>query len=218
MTDFCHFVPDDPSCVTITEPTEPTEPTNPPIDTTDVIIDSSEPAEPNPEPDTRLVEEDLDVSKLDPFQGQIAYALIALTSVAGIALEMFRYRSPADFYTASDTVYGDSVNWWKLSHLIGGYGGLSFFAVASITQILSMAGIAVPINILVWQWGVFLILPVIGAVTSALLWFAYDQAYSVKIGTDTTKATAASALMGRIENEAALMTAKEVAIAFELVS
>merc|ERR1712061_239821 len=112
--------------------------------TTDPIIDTAEPAEPTiinettePEPtaetNTRIVEEDIDVSKLDPFQGQLAYTLVALTSLAGIALEMFRYRSPADFYTSSDTVYGTSTNWWKLSHLIGGYGGLSFFAVASIT-------------------------------------------------------------------------------------
>jgi len=157
------------------------------------------------------------MSKLDPFQGQVAYALVALTSLASVALEMFRYRSAADFYTSSDSVYGD-VNWWKISHLIGSYGGLSFFAVASVTQILSMVGIAVPINILVWEWGAFIILPILGAWTSAALWWAYDQAYTVKIGTDATKAAAASALMGTIENEAAIMTAKDVAIAFELVS
>merc|ERR1712061_884460 len=96
--------------------------------TTDPIIDTAEPAEPTiidettePEPtaetNTRIVEEDIDVSKLDPFQGQVAYTLVALTSLAGIALEMFRYRSPADFYTSSDTVYGN-MNWWKMSHLI----------------------------------------------------------------------------------------------------
>jgi len=81
-----------------------------------------------------------------------------------------------------------------------------------------MVGIAVPINMLVWEWGAFLILPVLGAVTSAALWYAYDQAYTVKIGTDATKAAAASVLMGNIENEGALMIAKDVAIAFELVT
>ena len=136
MSDFCDFVPDDPSCVTATATTVD----NTELDTTattttiDSVTDTSEPViddEPNPEPNTKI-EEDLDVSKLDPFQGQVAYALVALTSLASIALEMFRYRSPADFYTSSDSVYGD-VNWWKLSHLIGGYGGLSFFAIASVT-------------------------------------------------------------------------------------
>jgi len=81
-----------------------------------------------------------------------------------------------------------------------------------------MVGIAVPINILVWEWGAFLILPVLGAVTSAALWYAYDQAYTVSIGTDATKAASASALMGSIENESAIMIAKDVAIAFELVT
>jgi len=74
----------------------------------------------------------MDVSKLDPFQGQVAYALIALSSLASVALQMFRYRSASDFYTSSDSVYGD-MNWWKFSHLIGGYGGLGFFAIASVT-------------------------------------------------------------------------------------
>jgi len=81
-----------------------------------------------------------------------------------------------------------------------------------------MVGIAVPINMLVWEWGAFLILPVLGAVTSAALWYAYDQAYTVKIGTDATKAAAASVLMGNIENEGAMMIAKDVAIAYELVT
>ena len=81
-----------------------------------------------------------------------------------------------------------------------------------------MVGIAVPINMLVWEWGAFLILPVLGAVTSSLLWFAYDQAYTIKIGTDATKAAAATVLMGTIENEGAIMTATDVAIAFELVT
>jgi len=81
-----------------------------------------------------------------------------------------------------------------------------------------MVGIAVPINMLVWEWGAFLILPILGAITSSLLWFAYDQAYTVKIGTDATKAAAATVLMGTIENEGAIMTATDVAIAFELVT
>jgi len=144
MTDFCDFVPDDPSCQTTTDPIVDETQIVDTTTTTDPIIDTAEPAEPTiiddtlepepiPEPNTKIVEEDIDVSKLDPFQGQLAYTLVALTSLAGIALEMFRYRSPADFYTSSDTVYGTSTNWWKLSHLIGGYGGLSFFAIASIT-------------------------------------------------------------------------------------
>jgi len=221
MSDFCDFVPDDPSCVTAPATTVDSTQldTATAVTTIDPVTDTSEPViddEPNPEPNTKI-EEDLDMSKLDPFQGQVAYTLVALTSLASIALEMFRYRSPTDFYTSSDSVYGD-MNWWKLSHLIGGYGGLSFFAVASVTQILSMAGIAVPLNMLVWEWGAFMILPVLGAITSAALWYAYDQAYTVKIGTDATKAAAASVLMGSIENEGAIMIAKDVAIAFELVT
>jgi len=133
MVDFCELAPNDPSCVTTTDTVVDENTQLPDSATTDPIIDTSEPNidEPNPEPDTRI-EENLDVSKLDPFQGQVAYALVALTSLAGIALEMFRYRSPTDFYTSSDSVYGD-INWWKLSHLVSGYGGLTFFAVASIT-------------------------------------------------------------------------------------
>ena len=134
MSDFCDFVPDDPSCVTATDTVvDDTQQLDTTTTGTEPVIDDSEPTidEPNPEPNTKI-EEDIDVSKLDPFQGQVAYALVALTSLASIALEMFRYRSPADFYTSSDSVYGN-MNWWKMSHLIGGYGGLSFFAVASVT-------------------------------------------------------------------------------------
>jgi len=134
MSDFCDFVPDDPSCVTAPATTVDSTQLTDIATTPEPVTVISEPViddEPNPEPNTKI-EEDLDVSKLDPFQGQVAYALVALTSLASIALEMFRYRSPTDFYTSSDSVYGDT-NWWKLSHLIGGYGGLSFFAVASVT-------------------------------------------------------------------------------------
>jgi len=134
MSEFCDFVPDDPSCVTATDTAvDDTQQLDTTTTVTDPVIDDSEPTidEPNPEPNTKI-EEGMDVSKLDPFQGQVAYALVALTSLASIALEMFRYRSPADFYTSSDSVYG-GMNWWKMSQLIGGYGGLSFFAVASVT-------------------------------------------------------------------------------------
>ena len=134
MSDFCDFVPDDPSCVTATDTTVDNTPITDTATTTDVVVDTSEPDvidEPSPEPNTRI-QEDMDVSKLDPFQGQVAYALIALSSLASVALQMFRYRSASDFYTSSDSVYGDT-NWWKFSHMIGGYGGLSFFAIASVT-------------------------------------------------------------------------------------
>jgi len=71
MSDFCDFVPEDPSCVTATDTTVDNTQQLP--DTTgttgtDPVIDDSEPTidEPNPEPNTKI-EEDIDVSKLDPF-------------------------------------------------------------------------------------------------------------------------------------------------------
>jgi len=64
MSDFCTFVPEDPSCVTTTDTNvdgnqgslidTPTDPTDPIDDTTLPTID-----EPNPEPNTKIVE-DLD--------------------------------------------------------------------------------------------------------------------------------------------------------------
>ena len=57
------------------------------------------------------------------------------------------------------------------------YGGLSIWAAAAITQILSMFGIAASTNVMVWTWGVAMGTMVLGVAYQVLALIAMNKAY-----------------------------------------
>lgn len=151
--------------------------------------------------------------KPDPFMGQIAFTMLALGNATGIALDLFRYEK--------DTVYtyGDELRWfnsWKIYKMVEQYGGLTLWSVAAITQILSFAGIAVDINIMVWLYGVMMGGMWLSGLVGLLQFIAYDSAYALsqETGTDVAslkKKGTGVALMPEIENDMLMTSAMETA-------
>merc|ERR1712244_86100 len=123
---FCDFVPDDPSCAPEPTPVEPTpvEPVDPvdpvvPVEPVDPEpVDPVEPVEPKPEAggDGEVAEGD-DKMASEAMLGNLAFLGVAVMHVVHPALEMFRYRSDADYYVLGDTAW-DGTNWWSLYNMI----------------------------------------------------------------------------------------------------
>ena len=57
------------------------------------------------------------------------------------------------------------------------YGGLALSSILMITQLLSMFGVAVNINVMVWTWTTMLVMPLIGLVASGFKFTAYELFY-----------------------------------------
>lgn len=80
------------------------------------------------------------------------------------------------------------------------YGMLVVWGVATITQILATAGIAVDINMLVWELGVIKFGALVLITYSLIQIFAMYTVYSEN-STTTTDAATTSALFDKIYNE-----------------
>lgn len=124
MTDFCDFVPDDESCKIF-------EPTVNPIPETEVVV-FVDPVEPTPElpvkedespkkePATEPKmegEEKKEMEAQNPMMmmmGNFAFLGVAAGHVAGISLDLFRYKSDADYYIRGKSydAADDQTNWW----------------------------------------------------------------------------------------------------------
>ena len=99
MSDFCDFVPDDPSCAS-TEPT--TGPTGEGKDGGEVM----------PMPDEGKMEE-WDEKRLREGQiAQIDFFMIAFANIINVLMTHFRYRSDADYYSDGDVL---GTNYWKMA-------------------------------------------------------------------------------------------------------
>ena len=179
---FCDFVPDDPSCAPepVPEPTPEPEPT--PVEPVDPV-EPVEPVEPMPEKegDGEMAEGDEKMSS-EAMWGNIGFLMVAISHVVHPALDMFRYTAGDNYWDVTDTTFGtvaDTTNWWKLYNQIGQYGMLSVGAILTITQLLSMFGVAAEINVMLWGYATMLVGPLLGAVVSGIAMWGYDQAYSL---------------------------------------
>ena len=152
----------------------------------------------------------------DPMMGQITYTMVAVGQAAWIGLDMFRYYS-ADSGRVPASV--GTTDYAGLAHMIGGYGGLALWSVAAITQILSMAGIAAGVNMMVWHYGLEWGGSVIGAVWMVLMFLSYNEAYTVTQDTGAAAAdvTAAGDHMDTIEATWAMVAANEALVSLSLI-
>ena len=191
MADFCTFVPDDPSCQPVepepvpevdpqpapVEPVEPVEPAEP-VQPTDEPAEEPVEAKPEEKDDGEMAEGDMKMSQ-EAMWGQATYLMVAISHTAHSALQLFRYRSADTYYVAGDTAFGtDATNWWSLYNMIGNYGMLSIGAILTITQLLSMFGIAASTNVMLWSYSMMLVGPILGGVVEGLAAWAYEKAYS----------------------------------------
>jgi hypothetical protein len=65
------------------------------------------------------------------------------------------------------------------------YAGLALWSVASVTQLLSLGGIAVDINLMVWGYGLGMVGSAIAMIVGMLQFYARFNAYDRYY--DTTK-------------------------------
>ena len=120
-------------------------------------------------------------ASIDPFMGEITYLLVAIGMATHTGLDLFRYKSDSNYYddyqaaaVATDT------NWFKIGDAIKKWAYFIIYSIAAVTQILTGLGIATPINMLVWVWGVSLGAGVASWVAWLFKFLAHEQAYDNK--------------------------------------
>jgi len=85
--------------------------------------------------------------------------------------------------------------------MIKSYGMLAAGSVLSLTQLLSMFGIAVETNVMLWEITHMWVAPILFGITGLVLWYAYDVAYTnCQDGAFANQADACS-LQDAIESE-----------------
>jgi len=105
----------------------------------------------------------------------LAYLFVSGIACSKAGLELFKYRTADDYYTAGEAPY--SWNPWKLANLIEGYFSLSVWGILFIFQLLSVFGVLSWINMMLWSWSGLLAL-VVFTVTNIFRFMAYDGAYT----------------------------------------
>ena len=234
MTEFCDFVPDDPSCKK--DPPPPPDNGN----GGDAGGPGGEggpgPEDNGPEPsgdDGKMDGGDHDWSSMDdkkgmtweefdekageyfhPMEANIAYFTVAAGFVADAALKMFVWHE-ANADTLSQAASGTgNTDYYKLLHQVEGYGVMGVWGLAALTQLLATFGIMVGINMMVWGT----VLPLVGGLVElgamVLAFMAYNQFFD-QSQLASPNATA-GAYMARMEREMANHAANHIAGHFEM--
>lgn len=147
---------------------------------------------------------------------QVQWLMASMTTYVMYNLFIVRYRFDAmEYYTAGDQYFGtDAMNWWKIANSIRFYPSAVVWSVLTITQILSMVGVAGEINLMAWRYGV-MVWMLVSMLAHAVNAIGYETAYSW-YAEDTTNNAMGSAMMQIIGNEEMNMVAKETSIAMGL--
>ena len=166
---FCDFVPNDPSCQVV-EP-EPTP-------------------EPTPSGGNENMDGDMDMAIDHPpkmeengMQGNLAYLHVALFGFIHGGLELFRYHDENE-YDDGDFM---STNIWKYAGELHHYSHFGIMGLLTVTQILSMVGVAGEINIMAWMYMEMLEM-VLGLVVKLMSMYVYESAYSYQLDSANTAA------------------------------
>lgn len=200
MSDFCDFVPDDPSCAPVDPPT------------------------PGPDGDGGKGGDDHhgevddygdmeDMKMMNPMMGNLTYLHVALMSAVHGGLELFVYHD--------DTEYDDgdvlTTNYWKYLAELHHYSHFGIMSILTVTQILSMVGVAGEINIMAWMY-MEMVEAVIALVLHIGNMYVYELAYSYTQDSSNTSAniTKAENVMAGIEDEMTESTIMETASHFAL--
>ena len=224
---LCDIFPDDPSCAT-PEPEPQPEPEQPDEDDIEEEEVDEEVADEEAEEGG---EEDADATALAEVNKQLEgwdatarfielthYATIKTTTAqivylaSGIvvsgwtALQLFRYTARKDYWKTARV--GDKTNYNELPDTIINYGALVIMLVAAITQMASMFGSLVDLNMQVWWYGVFTGIPILHFTAYWLSVFAYDQGHgSNDVNAGSTQTFALGAIRSNLANGAFLFFA-----------
>merc|ERR1712037_792582 len=172
---------------------------------------------PEMEDDGEMAEGDDKMMSSEAMWGNIGFLMVAISHVAYPALDLFRYTNGESYWEVTDTDFGaGKTNWWKLYNQIGMYGTLSIGAILTITQLLSMFGIAAEVNVMLWGYATMFVGPLLGATVSGIAMWGYDQAYQLCDSDETTYANACDR-MSEIEGDMLWMAVEELAMGAALM-
>ena len=154
---FCDFVPDDESCQT----------------------DNGGDNNGNPNNSNAGGDMDDDMEHGNPMKGNLMYLHVAMYGAIHGALELFRYHEDTH-YDNGDVL---STNWWKYTGELHHYSHFGIMSILTVTQILSMVGIAGEINIMAWMYAE-MIETILSLLLKVVRIYGFDAYWSVE--TDTS--------------------------------
>ena len=228
MSDFCDFVPDDPSCQQAPPP-QPTDGGRP-----EGGEDRPDGGEDRPDGGAERMDGDKDWSDHDggdkemtweqfdekaseyfhPMEANIVYFSVAAGFVTDIVLRTFVWHeSNADTLSQAASGSGNT-DYYSLMHQIEAYGGLAVWGTAALTQLLATFGIMVGINLMVWNTVVPMLGGLLELAVAVIAFLAYNQFWD-QYQLATPNATAES-YMNRMEREMANHEASHIAGHFEM--
>jgi hypothetical protein len=162
MSDFCDFVPDDPSCQTAPEPVDVVDnggdgDTAGMVDGGDMKMDKGD------HDDGEMTWAKFDEKAgeyFHPMDGNLAYLGVVVGAVVEAVMHGFVWHDDnSDTYSQAASG-ASNTDYYSLLHKIEVFGSLGVYGIASITQLLATFGIMVGINLMVWD----LVLPLGGMV------------------------------------------------------
>merc|ERR1712038_1012499 len=145
---------------------------------------------------------------MNPMMGTLTYLHVALMSAVHGGLELFVYHD--------DTEYDDgdvlTTNYWKYLAEFHHYSHFGIAAILTVTQILSMVGIAGEINIMAWMYAEMLE-QIIQLVMKLGYMYTYDAAYVIKEDSSSSASdvTNATSVMSGISEAVVNSTIEETA-------
>ena len=117
---------------------------------------------------------------MEMMEANLTFLMVALGSFIHIALQMFRYRSAETYYDWGALSVATMTNYWSILNMAGGYFGLGVTGILTITQLLSMFGVAAEINLMAWMYLGFADM-IVGIVLGLIYMYAYDAYYTVSV-------------------------------------
>ena len=164
MSTFCDFVPDDASCAKPEPEGSPDMPEGGGMDG-----------------DKMENEGEMMEMEMNPMLGNLTYLHVALFGLIEVSLEMFRYHDDAE-YDAGEVL---GTNLWKYASMTHHYSELAFMGVLTITQLLSMFGIAGEINIMAWMY-IEMAVMVLELILKLVNLYIIDASYNIMMDTTDT--------------------------------
>ena len=187
MSDLCDFIPDDPSC------SSPDIPDDDHMDHDDHDEEMHD-------------DHSSDMMHGSPMMGNLTYLHVAFFSALHGFLELFVYHGAHD--DAADVLPIPAL--FEGLEMLHHYAHFGLMSILTVTQILSMLGIAVEINIMAWMYAE-MIEHIVQLILKVGFMVVYDQAYTIMNDSSSSSAdiTDATEIAEEIEEHTMVMTIEE---------
>lgn len=157
-------------------------------------------------------DDDMKMDDMDIMKSQMVFLMTAVSATMHAALRTFRYRSADAYYNDGDSL---STNYWKMLVQGADYFAMVFMGIASITQLLSMLGIAAEINLMVWMYGGMVDM-VVSLIWGLVYMYAVDAYWTDSEDTASSTAATSGNALEALESDMVNMVALETGAAVGL--